>query len=135
MREIKSNLNANELGMYRKVSFRNRIGRIVGLSKKKATVLFDKELETVDKEDLELANEDFDEKEKVRVLIEGDFYDGFIVKKLKNNVYIVVVNGNQFKTSGEWLDKIKSDLGFFDSKVDLSKGKDESRNLWIEPKM
>ncbi|MEM4460597.1 MAG: hypothetical protein QXY70_00480 [Nanopusillaceae archaeon] len=132
MREIKGCYN-NDFSLFRKIAFRGKIGRIVGLNKRKATILIKNNLETVDINDLKLAQEEFLEKEKVRVLIDGDFYEGFILKKLPNDYYIVVVNGNQYKTSGEWLDKIKGDLGLMDSRVDSSKAKDEYRTLWYEP--
>jgi len=131
MRILRSN---KEIGLLSKVSFKGKIGRVIGLTPARVTVAFrDGEVITLHKDDVTFANESFEINEPVKVLVDGEFYDGMVVKKLKDNLYLVIMDGNQLITDVEFLDKLRKYMGPFDGWNDISLGKDSYRDYWKEP--
>jgi hypothetical protein len=131
MRIIRSN---KEIGFLSKVSFGDKIGRVIGLTPARVTVAFrDGEVRTLHKDDVSFVNESFEINEPVKVLVDGEFYDGMVVKKLKDNLYLVIMDGNQLVTDGEFLDKLRKYMGPFDGWNDTYLGKDSYRDYWKEP--
>jgi ribosomal protein L21E len=117
-----------------KVSFKGKIGRVVGISPALVTVAFrDGEVKTLSREDILPGEEEFEIKEPVKILVDGDFYDGMIIKRLKDNLYLVIMEGNQFVSDGEFLDKLRKYTGPFDGWNDTNLGKDEYKDYWKEP--
>jgi hypothetical protein len=131
MRVLKVSENIEKLS---KVKYNDKIGRVIGLTPFVATVAFENgEIETVPKDSLVLTTEDFKEREPVKILVEGEFYDGFVVKRLKDDLYLVIMSGDLMVTPSQLLERVRHNLGFYDSEADLGYAKNEWRSIWVEP--